>query len=173
MYVLRGFPTSGTTQTDEKTAKKGRSQYDKVGKYQYLLRKSDAMLKELKEIKTFMRFLAKGLETQMVFEPEYIEDLAVADEIDREILDLLRAAGEYGMLPSNVAAKLGHPRYNRFMVSARLKRMNKRLDKVLGKKVAEKRGHNWALTSFMRQNWGNTKEEVTTSTPEQEEESEQ
>ena len=65
-----------STQTSEKELEKQvkkRSQYDKVGKYQYLLQKLETLKKELKAIKTFMRYLAKGLEPSLVFEPEYIQ----------------------------------------------------------------------------------------------------
>jgi hypothetical protein len=38
--------------------------------------------------------------------------------------------------------------------------MDKRLDAILGQRVAEKRGMRWALTSFMSDAWGSTKEEL-------------
>jgi hypothetical protein len=38
--------------------------------------------------------------------------------------------------------------------------MNKKLDAVLGQRVAEKRGKAWALTVFMRSTWDSTKEEL-------------
>jgi hypothetical protein len=41
--------------------------------------------------------------------------------------------------------------------------MNKKLDSLIGKKVAEKRGKNWALTSFMRYAWNSTKQEIPTN----------
>jgi hypothetical protein len=41
--------------------------------------------------------------------------------------------------------------------------MNKMLDAILCKRVAEKRGKNWALTRFMREAWGSTKEETLTN----------
>jgi len=148
------------SQITEKQAKKSRAQYDKVGKYQYLLWKFDTLNKELKAIKVFMRYLAKGLEYNLVFEPEYIQDIACRDEKDKEILDELRGAGEYGMLPRDVAARLGDKRFTRFHVTNRIKQMNKRLDAILGQRVAEKRGKCWALTSFMRSAWDTTKEEL-------------
>jgi hypothetical protein len=151
---------SESSQTVQKTGSERRQQYDKVGKYRYLLQKLDTMNKELRQIKTFMRYLAKGLEHSMVFEPTYIQDIACRDEKDREILEELRGAGEYGILPRDVAAKLGDKHYTRFYVTARLKQMNKKLDAVLGQHVAEKRGKNWALTTFMRSAWDSTKEEV-------------
>jgi hypothetical protein len=69
-------------------------------------------------------------------------------------------AGEYGMLPRDVAARLGDKRFTRFHVTNRIKQMNKRLDAILGQRVAEKRGKNWALTSFMRSAWDSAKEEI-------------
>ena len=139
-----------STQTSEKELEKQvkkHSQHDKVGKYQYLLQKLETLNKELKAIKTFMRYLAKGLEPSLVFEPEYIQDIACRDEVDKQILEELRYAGEYGMLPRDIAAKLDDQRFTRFYVTTRLKQMNKKLDAALGQRVAEKRGKNWALTS--------------------------
>ena len=145
---------------EEKQPRKKRSQYDKVGKYQYLLDKFEGLNKRLKTIETFMRYLAKGLEPEMVFDAEYVQDLACRDEVDEAILTELRYAGEYGLLPRDVAARLGDKRFTRFFVSRRLKQMNKRLNAILGQRVAEKRGKAWALTSFMRSAWDSTKEEL-------------
>jgi len=163
---MRQLSMAATSQITEKTSKKGRSQYDKVGKYQYLLQKLDTYRKELKEIKVFMRYLAKGLEHSLVFEPEYIQDIACRDEVDKQILEELHFAGEWGMLPRDVATKLGNKRFTRFYVTARLKQMNKKLDAALGQRVAEKRGKSWALTSFMRDAWDSTKEEIQVETQE-------
>ena len=150
---------SSSTQTTEKPAKKGRSQYDKVGKYEYILDKFDTLNKELKRIKVFMRYLGKGLEHSLVFEPEFIQDIACRDEVDRQILWELRGAGEYGMLPRDIAARLGDKRFTRFYVTTRLKQMNKKLDAALGQRVAEKRGKNWALSSFIRETWDLTRKD--------------
>jgi len=38
--------------------------------------------------------------------------------------------------------------------------MNKKLDSLIGQKAAEKRGKGWALTTFPRETWGSTKEEI-------------
>jgi hypothetical protein len=78
----------------------------------------------------------------------------------KAILEELRYAGEYGILPRDAAAKLGDERFTRFFVSTRLKAMNKRLNAILGQRVAEKRGKAWALTSFMRSAWDSTKEDL-------------
>jgi hypothetical protein len=93
------------------------------------------------------------------FEPEYIQHIACRDEVDKQILEELRYAGEYGMLPRDVAAKLGDQRFTRFYVTARLIQMNKKLDAILSQRVAEKRGKNWAQTSFIRDSRDSTREE--------------
>jgi hypothetical protein len=62
--------------------------------------------------------------------------------------------------PRGIAARLGDKRFTRFYVSARLIQMNKKLDAVLGHHVAEKRGKNWVLTTFMRSAWDSTREEL-------------
>jgi hypothetical protein len=139
---------------------KKREEWDKKGKYKYLKDLIQQVRQEQKDIKIVLRYMAKGLETQMVFEAEYIQDLACRDEVDAAILTELRYAGEYGVLPRDVAARLGDKRFTRFFVSRRLKQMNKRLDAILGQRVAEKRGKAWALTSFMRSAWDSTREEL-------------
>jgi len=110
--------------------------------------------------------MAKGLEHSLVFESEYIQDIACRDEVDRQILWELRGAGEYGMLPRDVAARLCDKRFTRFYVTARLTQMNKKLDAMLGQRVAEKRGKNWALTNFMRSAWDSTKDDFGEETKE-------
>jgi hypothetical protein len=36
--------------------------------------------------------------------------------------------------------------------------MNKKLDSLIGKKAAKKVGNGWALTTFLQDAWGSTKE---------------
>jgi len=38
--------------------------------------------------------------------------------------------------------------------------MNKKLDRLIGQKAAEKVGKGWALTTFLREAWGSAKEEL-------------
>jgi len=38
--------------------------------------------------------------------------------------------------------------------------MNRKLDSLIGQKAAEKVGKGWALTTFLREAWGSTKEDV-------------
>jgi len=63
-------------------------------------------------------------------------------------------------LPKDVAAGLKEYGLTPWSVTRRIIRMNDKLDKLIGQKVAEKRGKGWALTTFQRQAWGTTKEEL-------------
>jgi hypothetical protein len=58
-----------------------------------------------------------------------------------------RARG--GLLPSAIASELARYNLKRWDVTRRIQRMNKRLMEEIGQKVAEKRGHQWAPTSFI------------------------
>ena len=80
--------------------------------------------------------------------------MACEDEVDREILRLLFEAGSPGLLPKDLAAKLARFKVQRFQISRRILRMNKRLQIEFGAEVAEQRGWHWALTSFAFETWG-------------------
>lgn len=43
-----------------------------------------------------------------------------------------------------------------------IRRMNKKLDRLIGQKVAEKVGKGWVVTTFLRESWGSSKEEMLT-----------
>ena len=49
---------------------------------------------------------------------------------------------------------------DRWRVTRRVQRMNKRLGKELGQALAEKRGHRWVMTCFVRGILGLTQQEV-------------
>jgi DNA-binding Lrp family transcriptional regulator len=76
------------------------------------------------------------------------------DEVDEEILELLYQAGNTGMLPRDLAARLTQFGIRRHQVSRRIQRMNKRVEKEIGETIIEKRGWHWSLTSFSFEAWG-------------------
>jgi len=41
--------------------------------------------------------------------------------------------------------------------------LNKKLDGLIGQKVAGKAGKGWALTTLLREAWGSTREEISTA----------
>jgi hypothetical protein len=143
-----------------KEPQKRRAEWDKEGKYKYIIRKIGDLHRELEEVKVTLRYITKGLEPSFQFDKGYVEDIACQDEFDRAILDELRGAGIDGLLPRDLAKSLGSRRVSPWQVTQRLRRINKRLDRLLGQKAAEKRGMQWALTSFMSDAWGSTNEEV-------------
>ena len=75
-------------------------------------------------------------------------------------MHLLFEAGSFGLLPKDVATKLGRFKVTRYQVSRRIHRMNKRVEKEFGEQVAEQRGWHWALTSFAVEAWSKTKGEM-------------
>ena len=143
-----------------KEPQKRRAEWDKEGKYKYIIRKIGDLHRELEEVKVTLRYITKGLEPSFQFDKGYVEDIACQDEFDRTILEELRGAGVDGLLPRDLANRLGSRSVSPWQVTQRLRRINKRLDRLLGQKAAEKRGMRWALTSFMSDAWGSTKEEV-------------
>jgi len=85
-----------------------------------------------------------------------IEKIACLHEVDREILQVLFEAGSPGVLPKDLATKLSRFEVTRHQISRRLLRMNKRLEKEFGERVAEKRGWRWALNSFSVEVWASS-----------------
>jgi hypothetical protein len=136
--------------------KKKRSRSDKVGRFKYnqqLLKKTQ---KDIEEIKLTQRTILSGLKDFFNFKQPVIEKIACVDEVDREILQALFEGGSHGVLPKDLAARLARFKVTRHQISRRILRMNKRLEKELGKHAAEKRGWHWALTSFAAEVWGET-----------------
>jgi hypothetical protein len=101
-----------------------------------------------------LRTIFAGLKGSFNFEQSLIERIACEDEVDREILRLLFEAGSHGLLPKDFAAKLARFKVQRFQISRRILRMNKRLQIEFGAEVAEQRDWHWALTSFAFETWG-------------------
>jgi hypothetical protein len=64
------------------------------------------------------------------------------------------------MLPKDLAMYFERFKVTRHQISKRILRMNKRLEKELGEYVAEKRGWQWALTSFVVEVWGEAEDGI-------------
>jgi len=137
----------------------GRAVWDKEGKYKYIVHLLREISRELNALRVTQRYMVRGLEHEFLFEKEYVEDVACTDEVDRAILEELHHAGQYGMLPRDVAARLKEYKLKPWNVTQCIRRMNKKLDRLVGQKASEKVGKGWALTTFLREAWGLTKEE--------------
>lgn len=149
-----------SVQMDEKPRKK-RSQEDKVGRIKYQL----VLLKEVKVqnnlILDELRWVRHKLDRmgEAEYDTSDVEGFAVQDQVDREILQKVREAGDPGAFPKDVAAwvnKIGAFGLKYYDVSRRIVRMNKRLHFETGKVLFEKRGHRWALTRFAFDTYGET-----------------
>ena len=146
-------------ESPEKTVqncKKKRSQSDKIGRLKYNQQLLKQTLTEIGEVKLMLRTIFAGLKDSFNFERSIIERFACQDEVDREILNLLYEAGSPGLLPKDLAFKLVRFRITRHQITRRIHRMNKRLQKEFGERLAEKRGWHWALTSFVIESWRDT-----------------
>jgi hypothetical protein len=143
-------------EVEEKKRSKRRSQAEKVGRLKYNQQLLKRALHDLEEVKLMQRTFRAGLKEMFHFEKPMIQEIACVDEVDVLILEYLYEAGNAGMLPKNLAAKLGEFRIRRHQVSRRIVRMNKRLEKEIGEQLVEKRGWHWALTCFAFQSWGDS-----------------
>ena len=137
-----------------------RAEWDKKGKYKYIIHKISELHRDVKALIVTQRYIVKGLEHEFMFDQQYVEDVVCRDEYDQRLLLELRGAGPDGLLPRDIAKRIGSRRLTPWKVTQRLRRINKRLDQLLGQKAVEKRGMAWALTSFMHEAWGSTKEEI-------------
>jgi len=110
-------------------------------------------------LKVTQRYMVRGLEHEFLFDQEYVEDVACSDEVDRAIIEELHHAGPYGILPRDVASRLKEYKLKPWNVTQRIRRMNKKLNRLIGQKAAEKVGKGWALTAFLREAWDSTRKE--------------
>jgi hypothetical protein len=137
----------------QKKRKRRRTRAEKVGRLKYIIQRIGRLEQKIDEIDLRTRTMMAGLREWMSFKPGYVLKVACQDEVDAEIIERLVQADDGGVLPSAIANDLSRYGLRRWDVTRRIQRMNKRLRKELGKPVAEKRGHRWALSSFMRDAW--------------------
>jgi hypothetical protein len=147
-------------QTAVSAAKKTRSQSERVGRLKYMLEVLKRIEGRLGSVERRLNRIEQCWAHSMAFDKAYVEEAVCRDEVDREILRVLFEAGSPGMLPKDVAARLGRFGVKRFQVSRRLLRMNRRLEEKIDRRVAEQRGWHWALTSFGFESWGKSADEV-------------
>ena len=73
--------------------------------------------------------MIEGLEHEFMIDREYIENLVCTDEIDRDILEIRKLTS--------------------WKITQRIRCIDKRLDRLIGQKAAEKHGIQWVSRSFM------------------------
>jgi hypothetical protein len=138
--------------------RKKRSKAQKHGRLRWILMLEQRILSRLDRLEETQDIILNGLEAGGYFHytAPFIQKVACEDAVDLAILEVVFQAGSPGVLPSVIAKAKSLSQYgvSRFNVSYRIVRMNKRLKKKTGKLLFEKRGHNWALTSFAFEVWG-------------------
>jgi len=157
---VQGSKQGLVSESSETSVKRRRTQVEKVGRIRYIVYKLGRLERQLRLIDDRTKTLVQGLRDFMQFEKGYVEDTICRDEVDKLILQTLREVGDAGILPSHLATKLSHYHMDRWRVTRRIQRMNKRLRKELGQSVAEKRGHKWAMTSFIHEAFGGLEHDV-------------
>ena len=157
---MQGPQQGLVSESSETGVRRRRTQAEKVGRVKYIVYKLGRLERQLKLIDDRTKTLVQGLRDFMQFEKGYVEDVICQDEVDKLILQTLLEVGNAGILPSQLSARLSRYHVDRWRVTRRIQRMNKRLRKELGQSVAEKRGHKWAMTSFMHETWGSKIEEI-------------
>ena len=163
MRNVRGFHGSGegdvqivhdnSGEAAQKGSVRRRSRAEKVGRLKYIIELLKRLERQIGEIDVRTRTLMAGLREWISFEPSYIQKVACKDEADVEIIACLIQEGVGGLLPSTIASELAKYGLKRWDVTRRIQRMNKRLMKEMGQKVAEKIGHRWAPTNFLVDIW--------------------
>lgn len=142
---------------------KKRSQADKRGRIKYTLDLLHDIIDRLDRIQTTQRFIVTGLQLAeyMRFDEPYIDKICARDELDKVILEQLWQAGHRGILPRDIVNNVRDPKlWDRWQVLHRIEHMNRRLDEEIGQRVAEKRGHEWAITDFTYQAFKLSREEM-------------
>ena len=142
-----------------------REEWDKRGKYQYIIQRVNTvhsdLKKDLADIASTLRYMVKGLEHEFRFDRAYVEDIVCRDVLDRELLQELYDASSDGLLPKELARRIpirGTKRSKPWKVTLRIRNINSRLNRLIGQNAVQKSGQNWALTSFMRDAWGEMQE---------------
>ena len=143
-----------------KTTRRKRSQAEKKGRIKYAFEKISTIERDINEMKRILRRLSEGLDPFLIFDKDFIVSMVCEDEVDRAILDVLREAGSAGILPKDILPQVEHYGLRYWHVTRRIKRINRRLERKIGKRATEKRGLKWALTSFMNEAWSTSKEEI-------------
>src|SRR4030043_320146 len=129
-------------QTEPQSVKK-RPQEAKIGRVKYTLQLIKEMRRDIEELKLSQRTILAGLKGLFHFEKPMIQRIACGDEVDVEILQMLREAGGVGLLPKDLAARLSVYKVRRHQVSRRILRMNRLLETELGERLVAEGGWDW------------------------------
>jgi hypothetical protein len=139
---------------------KRRSQADKIGKHKYEIALLHRLENRLDRIEKLQRIIVVGLEDYFKFDKPYIYQIATENELDRALLDAVYESGPVGVLTKVLCGRLKAYGLEKHRAVRIIRRINKKVELVLGKPVMEKRGLRWAFTDFGNEIWGKLKDEV-------------
>jgi len=131
--------------------------------WKVLWQRLDRLDRKVSRVDRRIRTIVRGYKPLLEFSEVFIREVICRDAVDEAVLEVLMLAGRDGMLPSRISGILeerGFKGVNRWQVTRRIQSMNRRLKREVEEKAAEKRGHRWALTSFMLDVWGATLKEA-------------
>jgi len=98
-----------------------------------------------------LSFAARTVSTVFMGAEQYSVNMVICeDDMDAAILQRLMEAGDEGILPRDLAQDLSRYKLEQGDITYRIECMTRRLERKVGKKVAEKRGEKWVITRFMR-----------------------
>lgn len=140
-----------------------RSRREEAEPWKDLWQRLDRLDRKVSRVDHRTRTIVRGYRPLLEFSEAFILEIVCRDAVDEAILDILVQAGRDGRLPSQISELLeerGFRGVNRWQVTRRIQAMNNRLRREVEERAAEKRGHRWALTSFMRDAWHATLEEA-------------
>ncbi len=144
--------------------KKPRSQEEKIGRLKYNQFLLKRVLDKIERVEETQRVILNGLKGAgyFRFSVPLLQRFACLDQVDIDIIDIVKEVGIAGVFPKDVASIMQQYKLEYYDVSRRIVRMNKRLRVETGESLFEKRGHKWALTRFAFEVYGAIQEETTT-----------
>jgi hypothetical protein len=116
---------------------------------------------ELKQLRVMQRTIVNGFKGYglLKYTVPMVQQRVCVDQVDVDILETVFRAGNLGVYPRVIAKDLDAVSsygLNRFSVSYRIERMNRRSMDEFSECLFEMRGQKWALTSFAFEVWGET-----------------
>lgn len=157
------LPVQSSQKPDAKE-KKQRSQEEKIGRIKYNQFLLKLVLEKIEKVEETQRVILNGLKGAgyFRFSISLLQRYACLDQVDIDIIDIVKEVGIAGVFPKDVASIMQQYKLEYYDVSRRIVRMNRRLRVETGESLFEKRGHKWALTRFAFEVYGAIQEETTT-----------
>lgn len=145
-----------------KPDKKKRSAEEKIGRIKHNQIMLRQCLTEIAELSASVKVLRNAMESAgwMRFSAPEVQKWSFEDKIDEAIFDAVKASGDNGVFPKDVAAELSQFDLAYYDVSRRIVRMNKRLETESGHHLFVKAGHKWALTRYAFETFGSVELEA-------------